>query len=160
MQSILLRWQVSPSLIIQQTREFPFLCAKFYTRCALYKIIVNKNKLLTNISIYCSNWCNSLIYVQNIVPNIFTITINFSFNSWSLLTFSHQVLFALACFLRYFPPAQSQFVKLGGLQVLVELFRAQETKSLRVRIITLLYDMIAQKVSFNVNLSERFSCVI
>ncbi|KAM9471217.1 nucleotide exchange factor SIL1 [Clarias gariepinus] len=56
-----------------------------------------------------------------------------------------KVLFALACLLRHFPPAQSQFVKLGGFQVLLELFQAQETKSLRVRIITLLYDMITDK---------------
>ncbi|XP_053487549.1 nucleotide exchange factor SIL1 isoform X2 [Ictalurus furcatus] len=56
-----------------------------------------------------------------------------------------KVLFALACLLHHFPPAQSQFVKLGGLQVLVELFQVQEAESLQVRIITLLYDMITDK---------------
>ncbi|XP_060783624.1 nucleotide exchange factor SIL1 [Neoarius graeffei] len=56
-----------------------------------------------------------------------------------------KVLFALACLLRHFPPAQSQFVKLGGLQILLELFQAQGAESLRVRIITLLYDMITEK---------------
>ncbi|KAF5907690.1 nucleotide exchange factor SIL1-like, partial [Clarias magur] len=56
-----------------------------------------------------------------------------------------KVLFAMVCMLRHFPPAQSQFLKLGGFQVLLELFQAQETKSFRVRIITLLYDMITDK---------------
>ncbi|KAK3536166.1 hypothetical protein QTP70_032720, partial [Hemibagrus guttatus] len=56
-----------------------------------------------------------------------------------------KVLFALACLLRHFPPAQSQFVKLGGLQLLVELFQAQGAELLRVRIITLLYDLITEQ---------------
>ncbi|XP_017329559.1 nucleotide exchange factor SIL1 isoform X1 [Ictalurus punctatus] len=56
-----------------------------------------------------------------------------------------KVLFASACLLHHFPPAQSQFVKLGGLQVLVELFQVQEAESLQVRIVTLLYDLITDK---------------
>ncbi|XP_053091543.1 nucleotide exchange factor SIL1 isoform X5 [Pangasianodon hypophthalmus] len=61
------------------------------------------------------------------------------------MTVKKKVLYALACLLRHFPTAQSQFVKLGGLQVLVELFQAQGAECLHVRIITLLYDMITEK---------------
>ncbi|KAF7707205.1 nucleotide exchange factor SIL1 [Silurus meridionalis] len=56
-----------------------------------------------------------------------------------------KVLFAVACLLRHFPPAQSQFVKHGGLQVLADLFQTQGAESVRLRIITLLYDMITEK---------------
>ncbi|KAL6479622.1 hypothetical protein MHYP_G00106550 [Metynnis hypsauchen] len=56
-----------------------------------------------------------------------------------------KALFAVACLLHHFPFAQSQFVKLGGLQVLGELFQVQGADALRVRIVTLLYDMITEK---------------
>ncbi|XP_050983968.1 nucleotide exchange factor SIL1 [Labeo rohita] len=56
-----------------------------------------------------------------------------------------KVLFAVASLLRHFPFAQSHFLKLGGVQVLSELFQTPGTESLRVRIITVLYDMIIEK---------------
>lgn len=60
-----------------------------------------------------------------------------------------QVLFALASLLRHFPYAQSHFLSHGGLQVLSELFRADEGGVLRTRIVTMLYDMISEKVQKN-----------
>uniref|UniRef100_W5K495 Nucleotide exchange factor SIL1 n=1 Tax=Astyanax mexicanus TaxID=7994 RepID=W5K495_ASTMX len=69
----------------------------------------------------------------------------------TLLTAPHPVpvkkkaLFAVACLLHHFPFAQSHFVKLGGLQVLGELFQEQGSDSLRLRVITMLYDMITEK---------------
>ncbi|XP_026886581.2 nucleotide exchange factor SIL1 [Electrophorus electricus] len=62
-----------------------------------------------------------------------------------LISVKKKVLFALACLLRHFPFAQSHFVKHGGVQVLGELFQAQDAETLRVRIVTLLYDMITEK---------------
>ncbi|XP_029918197.1 nucleotide exchange factor SIL1 [Myripristis murdjan] len=56
-----------------------------------------------------------------------------------------KVLFALASLLRHFPYAQSHFVSHGGLQVLSKLFRAEGGGLLRVRIVTMLYDMISEK---------------
>eukprot|EP00066_Takifugu_rubripes_P027165 XP_011616431.1 PREDICTED: nucleotide exchange factor SIL1 [Takifugu rubripes] len=56
-----------------------------------------------------------------------------------------KVLFALASLLRHFPYAQSHFLSHGGLQVLSELFRADEGGVLRTRIVTMLYDMISEK---------------
>lgn len=56
-----------------------------------------------------------------------------------------KVLFAVASLLRHFPFAQSHFLKLGGVQVLSELFQTPGAESLRVRIITVLYDMIIEK---------------
>ncbi|XP_066505506.1 nucleotide exchange factor SIL1 isoform X2 [Hoplias malabaricus] len=56
-----------------------------------------------------------------------------------------KALFALACLLRHFPFAQSHFVELGGMQVLGDLFKEQGVDCLRVRIITMLYDMIIEK---------------
>ncbi|XP_016331666.1 nucleotide exchange factor SIL1-like [Sinocyclocheilus anshuiensis] len=56
-----------------------------------------------------------------------------------------KVLYAVASLLRHFPFAQSHFLKLGGVQVLSELFQTPGAESLRVRIITVLYDMIIEK---------------
>lgn len=56
-----------------------------------------------------------------------------------------KVLFAVASLLRHFPFAQSHFLKLGGAQVLSELFQTTGADALRVRIITILYDMIIEK---------------
>ena len=58
-----------------------------------------------------------------------------------------QVLFALAALLRHFPFAQNHFLKLGGLHVLGELFRGTGGEVLRVRVVTMVYDMIMEKVS-------------
>lgn len=48
--------------------------------------------------------------------------------------------------LRHFPYAQLQFLKLGGLQVLRNLFREKGMETLYVRVVTLLYDLIVEKV--------------
>ncbi|XP_024238290.1 nucleotide exchange factor SIL1 [Oncorhynchus tshawytscha] len=56
-----------------------------------------------------------------------------------------RALFALACLLRHCPFAQSHFLKLGGLQVLGDIFRASGGGAVRVRIVTILYDMINEK---------------
>lgn len=58
----------------------------------------------------------------------------------------HQALFALSSMLRHFPYAQQQFLKLGGLQVLRSLFRQKGMEPLHVRVVTLLYDLIMEKV--------------
>ncbi|XP_014745103.1 PREDICTED: nucleotide exchange factor SIL1 [Sturnus vulgaris] len=57
-----------------------------------------------------------------------------------------KALFALSSMLRHFPYAQQQFLKLGGLQVLRSLFRHQGMELLRVRVVTLLYDLIMEKM--------------
>ncbi|CAB1325188.1 unnamed protein product [Coregonus sp. 'balchen'] len=54
-------------------------------------------------------------------------------------------LFAVASLLRHFPFAQSHFLKLGGLQVLGDIFRASGGGAVRVRIVTIIYDMINEK---------------
>lgn len=58
-----------------------------------------------------------------------------------------QVLFALCSLLRHFPYAQQQFLKLGGLQVLRSLVQEKGTQMLAVRVVTLLYDLVTEKVS-------------
>ncbi|KAM7388911.1 hypothetical protein PAMP_022914 [Pampus punctatissimus] len=57
-----------------------------------------------------------------------------------------KVLFAVASLLRHFPYAQRHFLSNGGLQVLSELFRTDGRGALRTRIVTMLYDMISEKV--------------
>ncbi|XP_022612813.1 nucleotide exchange factor SIL1 isoform X2 [Seriola dumerili] len=56
-----------------------------------------------------------------------------------------KVLFAVASLLRHFPYAQHNFLSHGGLQVLSELFRADGDGVLRLRIVTMLYDIISEK---------------
>ncbi|CAG5993453.1 unnamed protein product [Menidia menidia] len=56
-----------------------------------------------------------------------------------------KVLFATASLLRHFPFAQKHFLSHGGMQVLSDLFRADESGILRTRIVTMLYDMISEK---------------
>lgn len=60
--------------------------------------------------------------------------------------FCFQALFALSSMLRHFPYAQQQFLKLGGLHVLRNLFTEKGMEALYVRIVTLLYDLIMEKV--------------
>ncbi|XP_042547973.1 nucleotide exchange factor SIL1 isoform X2 [Dipodomys spectabilis] len=62
------------------------------------------------------------------------------------LTAKKKVLFALCSLLRHFPYAQQQFLKLGGLQVLRSLVQEKSTEVLAVRIITLLYDLVTEKM--------------
>ncbi|KPP66748.1 nucleotide exchange factor SIL1-like [Scleropages formosus] len=61
------------------------------------------------------------------------------------LSVKKKVLFAVSSLLRNFPFAQSRFLKLGGVQVLGDLFRSPAGALLRVRIVTLLYDMLVEK---------------
>ncbi|KAI1884996.1 hypothetical protein AGOR_G00215640 [Albula goreensis] len=56
-----------------------------------------------------------------------------------------KLLFAVGSLLRHFPYAQSHFLRMGGVQVLGELFRASGGGALRVRVVTLIYDMIIEK---------------
>ncbi|XP_078406684.1 nucleotide exchange factor SIL1 [Cetorhinus maximus] len=56
-----------------------------------------------------------------------------------------KALFAVSSMLRHFPFAQQQFLKLGGLQVLGQLFQAKGMESLHIRVMTLLYDMVLEK---------------
>ncbi|KAM6116349.1 nucleotide exchange factor SIL1 [Pterocles gutturalis] len=62
------------------------------------------------------------------------------------LAVKKKALFALASMLRHFPYAQQQFLKLGGLQVLRSLFRQKGMEPLHVRVVTLLYDLIVEKM--------------
>ncbi|KFO70451.1 Nucleotide exchange factor SIL1, partial [Cuculus canorus] len=62
------------------------------------------------------------------------------------LAVKKKALFALSSMLRHFPYAQQQFLKLGGLQVLRSLFRQKGMETLYVRVVTLLYDLIMEKM--------------
>ncbi|XP_072728852.1 nucleotide exchange factor SIL1 isoform X1 [Ciconia boyciana] len=62
------------------------------------------------------------------------------------LAVKKKALFALSSMLRHFPYAQQQFLKLGGLQVLRSLFRQKGVETLHVRVVTLLYDLIVEKM--------------
>ncbi|ELV10154.1 Nucleotide exchange factor SIL1 [Tupaia chinensis] len=62
------------------------------------------------------------------------------------LTAKKKVLFALCSLLRHFPYAQQQFLKLGGLQVLRSLVQEKGTQVLAVRVVTLLYDLVTEKM--------------
>lgn len=62
------------------------------------------------------------------------------------LTAKKKVLFALCSLLRHFPYAQRQFLKLGGLQVLRSLVQEKGTEVLAVRVVTLLYDLVTEKM--------------
>lgn len=57
-----------------------------------------------------------------------------------------KVLFALCSLLRHFPYAQQQFLKLGGLQVLRSLVQGKGSEMLAVRVVTLLYDLLTEKM--------------
>ncbi|NXS97140.1 SIL1 factor, partial [Jacana jacana] len=62
------------------------------------------------------------------------------------LAVKKKALFALSSMLRHFPYAQQQFLKLGGLQVLRSLFRQKGMETLYIRVVTLLYDLIMEKM--------------
>ncbi|NXA39744.1 SIL1 factor, partial [Eudromia elegans] len=62
------------------------------------------------------------------------------------LAVKKKALFALSSMLRHFPYAQQQFLKLGGLQVLRDFFREKGMEALYVRVVTLLYDLVMEKM--------------
>ncbi|XP_027712299.1 nucleotide exchange factor SIL1 [Vombatus ursinus] len=62
------------------------------------------------------------------------------------VTVKKKVLFALSSLLRHFPYAQQQFLKLGGLQVLRSLVHEKGMEMLAVRVVTLLYDLVTEKM--------------
>ncbi|XP_074865764.1 nucleotide exchange factor SIL1 [Carettochelys insculpta] len=62
------------------------------------------------------------------------------------LAVKKKALFALSSMLRHFPYAQLQFLKLGGLQALRSLFKEKGMETLYVRVVTLLYDLIVEKM--------------
>lgn len=55
-------------------------------------------------------------------------------------------LFAVSSMLRHFPYAQEKFLKMGGLQILGQLFQTNGMELLRVRAVTLLYDLLMEKM--------------
>ncbi|XP_077168852.1 nucleotide exchange factor SIL1 isoform X1 [Paroedura picta] len=57
-----------------------------------------------------------------------------------------KALFALSSMLRNFPYAQQQFLRLGGLQILRDLCTESGMEALHVRIVTLLYDLMIEKL--------------
>ncbi|XP_028908784.1 nucleotide exchange factor SIL1 [Ornithorhynchus anatinus] len=63
------------------------------------------------------------------------------------LAVKKKALFALSSLLRHFPHAQLRFLKLGGLQALRNLARDEATRVLAVRVVTLLHDLLAEKLS-------------
>ncbi len=112
---------------------------KLLTLLATQRPITVKKKVwpTRNLGHYAVNKGSKLLLFINVDECII--------NCWhSDLT---QVLFAVASLLRHFPFAQSHFLKLGGVQVLSELFQTPGTEPLRMRIITVLYDMIIEKVN-------------
>ncbi|XP_054851528.1 nucleotide exchange factor SIL1 [Eublepharis macularius] len=62
------------------------------------------------------------------------------------LAVKKKALFALSSMLRNFPYAQQQFLRLGGLQILRDLCTEKGTETLHVRIVTLLYDLIIERL--------------
>ncbi|KAM9064742.1 nucleotide exchange factor SIL1 isoform 3-T4 [Sarcophilus harrisii] len=62
------------------------------------------------------------------------------------LAVKKKVLFALSSLLRHFPYAQQQFLKLGGLHVLRSLVHEKGMEVLAVRVVTLLYDLVTEKM--------------
>ncbi|XP_060088960.1 nucleotide exchange factor SIL1 isoform X2 [Heteronotia binoei] len=63
-----------------------------------------------------------------------------------LLAVKKKALFALSSILRNFPYAQQQFLRLGGLQILRDLCTENGMETLHIRIVTLLYDLMVEKL--------------
>lgn len=60
-----------------------------------------------------------------------------------------RALFALSTMIRHFPFAQKRFVELGGLSVLGKLFESDSAENLQVRVVTLLTDLVKEKVVYS-----------
>uniref|UniRef100_UPI00358E78F9 ATP-binding cassette sub-family C member 2-like isoform X2 n=1 Tax=Myxine glutinosa TaxID=7769 RepID=UPI00358E78F9 len=58
-----------------------------------------------------------------------------------------KALFAIATMLRHFPYAQRRFLDLGGISLLSQLLETDRDRSLWIRIVTLAYDMLWEKVA-------------
>nr|CAD7440389.1 unnamed protein product [Timema bartmani] len=69
-----------------------------------------------------------------------------------------RAVYALSCLVRRFPAAQGKMVAEGGLSVLASLFKSeqQEDLKLQVKVVTLLYDLIQERVETKLS-SENLS---
>ena len=63
-------------------------------------------------------------------------------------TVRKKTMYALSSLLRHFPYAQKKFLELGGLASLKKLFEDNgiEAEQLQVRAVTLMYDLVTEKV--------------
>ena len=62
-------------------------------------------------------------------------------------TVRKHAMYALSTMVRHFPFAQKRFLELGGLSVLGRIFEDKSAEDLQVRAVTLLADLIKEKVS-------------
>jgi nucleotide exchange factor SIL1 len=63
--------------------------------------------------------------------------------------FLSKLIFTLSGLLRYFPYAQSEFLKLGGTEILSNLMRSSNSLKIKTKILTLTDDLIKEKVHLN-----------
>ena len=63
------------------------------------------------------------------------------------MTVRKRAMYALSTMIRHFPFAQKRFLELGGLSVLGKMFEDKSAENLQVRAVTLLADLIKEKVS-------------
>lgn len=70
------------------------------------------------------------------------------------LTVQIRSVYALSCIIRNFPAAQEKFVKEGGLSVFAQVFE-EENHKLKIKIITLLYDLLSERENTKLLLLEH-----
>ena len=59
----------------------------------------------------------------------------------------NRVLYAISAVVRHFPYAQRRFLELGGLDAMKGLFSVSGGEKLQLKVITLINDMLVEKVS-------------
>ena len=64
-----------------------------------------------------------------------------------------KALFAISSLIRLFFKGQQQFLKLNGLETFIKLFDESGTGSLRIKVITLMTDLLQEQIDF---VTEQF----
>ncbi|XP_066260840.1 nucleotide exchange factor SIL1 [Euwallacea similis] len=66
-----------------------------------------------------------------------------------------SALTALSCTLRTFPYAQNKFIEIGGLKMFTELFLSEDSVKLKLKIVTLLNDLIVERQEDSANFEHH-----
>ena len=62
--------------------------------------------------------------------------------------FSAKLIYVLSTLLRHFPFAQIKFLEIGGVRILNDFMKISPSHKLKVKILTLVDDLIQEKVNF------------
>ena len=106
-----------------------------------FPLVHNQSKTL-----FCNYSSNPKVQVYMLDNGIMSTLIRILLTKTSQ-TLRNRILYAMSSLLRHFPFAQQHFLQHGGLQALSTVFQAGGTEKLQLKAVTLINDLVTEKVS-------------